>query len=230
METDRTKKDIAIDISKSIVSECPYVGSLVSEVIGSLIPNQRIDRISEFIKKLDSRVGKLEQQHVSDRFQEPEFVDLLENGFLQASRALSEERLDYLANLFEKTLTEEELNHIENKRILVLLGELNDVEIIMLQSYSTHPDEEPEFFERHKHILTPPAADKASPVTEFDKEAIFQSHRRHLIRLELIEPNFKKPRKGQLPDFDLKTGMIKASGYKITYLGQMLLNRITESV
>ena len=48
----------------------------------------------------------------------------------------------------------------------------------------------------------------------------------HLARLNLLRPGLKRPRRGEFPEFDEKTGMMKASGYRVTPLGYMLLARI----
>ena len=57
--------------------------------------------------------------------------------------------------------------------------------------------------------------------------ALKTSYRRHLQDLGLTRTRFKKPRRGELPDFDEKTGMMKASGADITRLGKMLLRYVS---
>jgi len=44
----------------------------------------------------------------------------------------------------------------------------------------------------------------------------------------LLKARFKKPKRGELPAFDDKTGMIKAQGYEITGLGRLLLRSIDQ--
>ena len=45
--------DIVAAISKVGVGMVPYVGSILGEIIGNVIPNQRIDRITQFVQHLD---------------------------------------------------------------------------------------------------------------------------------------------------------------------------------
>jgi len=49
------------------------------------------------------------------------------------------------------------------------------------------------------------------------------------VRLGLLKPRFKNVKKGSLPVFDEKTGMMKASGHSITRLGRMLLKYIDQT-
>lgn len=59
-ELDSNNVDRITSLTKGIVGSCPYGGALLSEVIGVLIPNQRIDRIAEFLKALDSKVSQID--------------------------------------------------------------------------------------------------------------------------------------------------------------------------
>lgn len=53
--------------------------------------------------------------------------------------------------------------------------------------------------------------------------ALHETYRDHLRRLGLVRATYKKPKKGELPKWDLKTGMLKAGSDMITPLGRLLL-------
>jgi hypothetical protein len=55
-----------------------------------------------------------------------------------------------------------------------------------------------------------------------------EAHRAYLIQLKLLHPKFQKPKKGQLLEFDEKTGMMLAQGYSLTPLGRLMLRCIGE--
>ena len=76
---------------------------------------------------------------VKDRLYENEGLDLFEEGLLQASRSISEERRRRLANLLAKSLSQEELKYAESKKLLNLLRELTDPEVLILLYYSEQP-------------------------------------------------------------------------------------------
>ncbi len=222
-----SKTDIAVGVAKGIVGAVPFAGSLIAEIVGNVIPNQRIDRISRFAQLLDERIGKLEQEVIKSRLNEPPNVDLLEDALIQASRATTEERLEQIANVLANGLTQEEINEGEAKRMLWLLGQLNDSEIILLRGNLVRTrgdvDADADFRAAHAAILAPDTTHMGSSEDEFEEAALKASYRQHLHDLGLLRPNFRKPRRGELPEFDEHTGMMKASGSDVTRLGRMLL-------
>jgi hypothetical protein len=223
-----SKPDYAALIAKGTVGAIPVIGGLVAEIVGTLIPNQRMDRIARFLEKLEARVGNLESDRLKARLMQSEGIDLLEDTFLQASRALSDERLGYLSALLGSSILEDFVSYQETKRLLALLSELNDVEIVILASHHErrHPQRDPDFWERHKSALEPRSATYGSSIREIDGAAIREIYRQHLIQLQLLRPSFRTPRRGEVPEFDENTGMMKASGYRLTSLGRLLLRRI----
>lgn len=128
--------DIATIIGKGLVGAIPFVGPLAAEIVGAIIPNQRIDRIESLLRILESKIAKEDRAKVEQRIKAPESVDIIEDGFIQASRALTEERKEYISSLLKNSLTNEDLKHIEYKRLLSILGELNDLEVLILKSHT----------------------------------------------------------------------------------------------
>ena len=220
------KTDLAVAFSKGVLGAIPIVGPLMAEIVGHVIPNQRLDRLEKFLLILEEKVKDVDSKVLKRRFGKEEFVDLLEDGMIHASRALSDERKEYIASVIENGIKEENLNALQKKLILNLLSELTDAEIIILQSYGIHPNERNEYFEKHKNVLTPPLATLGSSQDVIDDKAIYDAQKSHLERLGLLRRRFKKPRRGELPEFDDKTGMVKAQGYEITSLGRLLLRNI----
>jgi hypothetical protein len=83
----------------------------------------------------------------------PEFLDIFEDCMNQGIRTTSDKRLEYLASVLEKSLTEGQIKHLQTKRLLSILGELNDIEIIILQSYGFRNSRESEFRIQHKDVF-----------------------------------------------------------------------------
>lgn len=225
------KTDVATILSKGLIGAIPFIGPLAAEIVGTIIPNQRMARIEDFLKLLESKIAKEDRDKVQQKITSPESIDLIEDGFIQASRALSKERKDYIASLLKNSLTNDDLAHIEHKRLLSLLGELNDLEILILKSYTMPSEKEyaKEFWAQHVDALRVPTAYHGPFEKKSDKHALFHTHRRHLVNVSLLRPRFKKPKRGEYPEFDEKTGMVKAEGYKITTLGHLLLRSIDQN-
>jgi hypothetical protein len=138
-------------------------------------------------------------------------------------RALTPERLEYIASLMKNSLSEEDTKVIQQKKLMSLLGDLNDIEVILLRSYAKHPSSDKEFQEKHREILTPRPAYMGASEEALEEATMFESYREHLARLGLVQNHFVKPNKGELPEFDQQTGMIKASYRSLTPLGGILL-------
>ena len=220
------KHDIMATFSKGLFGTIPFIGSLTAEIVGNLIPNQRIDRIASLLKALESEIDDNERAKVEKRLLDEKSVDLMEDGFLQAARALSEDRIAYIASLLKNSLTDEDLEHMAYKKLLSLLGELSDLEVLILMSYSADIAERNEFREKHQDVLNTPQAYLGAPQELVDKNAIHEAHKAQLVRLGLLKLRFKKPKRGELPAFDETTGMVKANGHQITRMGRLLLRSI----
>ena len=225
------KADVIAIIGKGLLGAIPFVGPLAAEIVGTIIPNQRIDRIESILRLLEAKIAEDDRQKVRERIVSPEYVDLMEDGFWQAARALSEERKDYIASLLKNTLTDDELKHIEYKRLMSILDELNDLEILILKSKAIylHQDGYKEFWETHKNSLVLPTLTVGEATqAKIDKETIHKTHELHLTNLGLLKARFITSRQPQ-PEFDYETGKIKASGYNITMLGRLLLRSIDQA-
>jgi len=224
------KTDLAAVLSKGVLGGIPFIGPMMAEIVGVTIPNQRIDRIESMLEILESKITDGEKERIPLKINSEESIDLLEDSFIQTSRALSEERKEYIASLLKNSLTDDKLEHIEYKRLLSILGELNDVEIIILKSFVFRKGSEKGnlFWDKHKHILYRPLLTRTAPQDMVDKELIYDTHTAHMVRLGLLRINFRKPTRGELPKFDVNTGMIAAQSYDITELGILLLRSIDQ--
>lgn len=215
-------------IAKGLLGGIPFVGPLAAEVVGSLIPNQRIDRIESFLRKLEAKINEEDKDNIMERIKNPESIDLLEDSFIQASRALSEERKDYIASLLKNSLTDEKLKYIEYKKLLILLGDLNDIEILMLKLYvlKRNSPEYNEFLKLHRSTLAFRAPSRDSSQEEKDKYTVYQTHSRHLLSIGLLKSVFPRPREDTETMFDVDTGTLLATETQITPLGRLLLKSI----
>jgi len=212
--------------AKAALGAIPIAGSLLAEVAGSIIPNQRLDRIADFAAKLEERIKNLEEDQIRNELNDEEFTDLLEESLLQASRAVSAERRNYLASLVASSLTAKDIEHSEAKHLMRILGELSDVEILWLRYYAVPTiGGDSEFREIHQEVFKPIAATLSSSQEELDDHALRQSYRTHLVRLGLTR-EFSQKGKNGLPEFDNATGQPKVNRWEISQFGRLLLKNI----
>lgn len=219
IDTSSNKTDLSVSALKGLSGMIPIVGSLAAEVIGTLIPNQRMERINEYLHILGEKVANIEASVLENKFHEAGFIDLFEDSLFQAARALTQERKENIASLVKNSITDEKAEYLRYKYLLSLLSELNDVEILLLQSYVRHNDQE--FHSKHEDVLWKPLISD-----NWDEKIVHENYKEHLVRLGLLKYRFKKPKKGEFPEFDEKTGAMKSQGHDITSLGRILLRHV----
>lgn len=220
--------DKGVLLLKGITGAIPFIGPMIAEIVGEIIPRQRMDRMSELLHILNEKLSRLEisQDELSQKMKEEPYVNLLEEGMWQAARSSSSERKEYIASLLANGISSENLHEAEENILLEILSQLNDNEIIILYSYTMQVRRDSEFQRQHENILMKPLVHMGSNQEEQDKAAIYDTYRGKLVNLNLLRREFKKPKRGELPEFDEKTGMIKASGYSLTPLGRLFLKYI----
>jgi hypothetical protein len=231
-DLENKKQDYLAISLQGLAGMIPVAGSIVAEIIGELIPNQRTDRIVAFLIKLDEKVAHIEKEALEHKLRETENIDLFEDACFQASRALTDEKLEYIANAFANSLTQEEVAYLNKKKLMWLLGELNENEIIILRNYSypQYKGGSNGFYEKHRDIIYTPTPTNDSSDEERNEAYFKRAFRERLNQLGLIRPRYKKPKRNEFPEFDLRTGRIKSSGFEITPLGKLLVKFITQEM
>jgi hypothetical protein len=207
------------------------LGPLLAEVIGAVIPQRRYERIVDTLKIFNKKIEQLDEAVREAKIRDEAFQDILEEGVWQAARASTDERKGYIAAVLANSLTDEELSRVQQKRLLDILGELNDAEIIILLSYSFRSqDERIAFHQQHQQVLIVGSVALGGSEQDADQAAVHRTYKAHLIRLGLLRQQYKKPSKGKEIDFDFDNGTIAPSGTSITRLGRMFLKYLDAPV
>ncbi len=222
---DTNKEDIMSLFIKSIFGIVPF-GSPIAEAVTTVIPHQKLERLVDFVQVLNYKIKNAERKIEEHELKTEEFTNLLEEALGQASRALSKERLEYISSLLKNSLTDEELGHIEERESLSILNELNDAEIILLQSCLPIQYVSDEFLEKHKKILSITPLYQDCSTSEQDQQAFQKSYKEKLIRLGLLREIYQRYEQDELPEFNEETGRLKANHYQVSPLGYSLLRII----
>jgi hypothetical protein len=183
---DATGRDRAVAVARALGGAVPYAGSLIAELITEFIPGQRQDRIVEVLISVAERLDAVEEATLRERLREPENIALIEEAAYQAARAISEERRQQIANLVAEGITDDRRDYIESRRVLRLLGELDDAEVIILASY-LQKNREGDYRERHANLLGKRAAHLESSRHELDARTVRSAAEQHLGELWLLE-------------------------------------------
>src|SRR5436309_9927194 len=109
--------DYVASAVRALLGAAPFVGSLLTELAGVIIPNQRIDRVVKFAQVLEGKLSHLEQNLVRSQVTNEHFSDLMEEGLRQAAQSLTDERREYIASLIGTSLSSEQVAYIESKHL-----------------------------------------------------------------------------------------------------------------
>ncbi|WP_415713709.1 hypothetical protein [Maridesulfovibrio sp.] len=183
--------DKIMSVFKGVSSLVP-AGGFFAEIVTTLIPNQRIERITTFLKQLDDRVELLEEkeaQRFYERKADPEYIALFEDGAFHAARSTSEDRIKYISSAVINGMTREHISAVEARHLLGLLNEINDIEMVWLCHLSHKrglgvPDE---YYEKHYDILKPISRSLGQADEVYEAAALQDSYKDHLERLRLIK-------------------------------------------
>lgn len=219
------KEELGVAVVKGAAGAIPIAGPIIAELLGAVIVDKRRQRLEDTLAALSLKVSALEDSEVQRRLENPESLDLLEEGLHQAARALSEDRKLRIASIVGNALLDEALSRIEQKRLLSILGDLNDIELKILFWHAMHhvptrieyARNHPEVEGNLKGFVMPELAQRI---------AVHESYVAHLVQLRLLEPQYES--QPQLSLRDLSREAIRpprVTGHGITPLGEMLLEQ-----
>ena len=226
-EPQRNWVDLTVAAGRGAASLVPIIGPFFAEVIGVTIPRQRLDRVVKFITELEQRLESAEREIFEQQLSNDEFTDLLEEGFRQASRSLSDERRSYIASLIINGMNSEQIDIAESKHLLRILGEINDIEVVWLRFHTVATIMGDDGYrEKHREVLSPLFAHSGSNQRDIDKAALQKSYIEHLAQLGLLTPWYRTDMQTNTPEFDRSTGAMEVQRYDMSSLGTMLLREI----
>lgn len=209
-----TSQDRLATVAKGVVGACPFIGPLAAEAIGTLIPNQRLDRVVEFLRNLDGEVHRLDSR--LEKFEKnvckAEGLDIMEEGLIQAACSISSERKERLARLVGRSLSVAEVKYEESRKLLNLYRDLTDPEILWLLYFSLNPvfgaGPHQDLVKKHPDVLMPISREMGAPQDKVDRAALQDSYKNTLMRFGLIE--------------------LRGKSHQTTSLGRLLVRYIRE--
>lgn len=215
--------DKAVAATKGAAGLVPMFGGPLAEVIGVAIPGQRADRIANYVRQLSARLDQIDADMRDGLASNAEKIDLIEEGGYQAARATSRERIERIVAAVQRGLAEDDVDVVRRKRLLIMLGELDDDELNLLNAYGrSYAGRDRSAFER---VNRPNPIHMQSGRDEIERNHLYDLGRAHLIRLGLLKKNYGTVKKGQLPEFDPRAGDFKHS-VEVSGLGRMLLTEV----
>ncbi|MFT7052521.1 MAG: hypothetical protein ACJAU1_000065 [Psychromonas sp.] len=219
-----SEKDDLVSLLKGSAGIVPFAGGLLAEVISSVIPNQRIDRIADYLEELSKRLIEFEYQQIKEN---KLYRDLFEDTIIQASRSLSSERNQYLAQFVKNTLDLSQDHYAVQKKLLFILQELTDSDIQFLTEVRNHG------FNKAAEPFTPKLLShselNSNPSRDFETVSLGM-HILTLERLDLVKVK-RAVEDEEYPDsnVDSYTGLVEITECETSKIGELLLNSIQTS-
>lgn len=220
--------DRRIALIRALAGMVPGLGPIFAELIDQVLPNYRIERLEKFVEQWGQAIAALEQDHaeILKQLKTQNNVDLFEEGAFQSVRAVSDERIKRIARLVASGISEDEGRSIETKRLLRLLSEIDDQEIIVLMSYLDEYRGDRAFHQRHQNIFDIKRDFIGAPKENTEFNAMRNLMRIRLKNLGLLEINKNTTDKSIDTAVWSDLEMIKKHGAKVTPIGRLLLDRM----
>jgi hypothetical protein len=188
-----TSADVVAAAARGVSGAIPWAGGAVGEILSSFIPNQKLERVARFAELLAAQVDAVEAKQAlfEARIKTAEGSDLLEEGIVQASRAVSRDRQQRIAAILAAGLTADELRYDRTRKLLTILESLTDSEILLLLFYSRTPTIgspwHKELMNQHPELLRPASRENGAPASERERGAIRDSYERTLLANGLLD-------------------------------------------
>lgn len=170
---------------KGLVGWMPWIGPILAEAVGSMIPNQRLDRVESLLKSVQSQLS--DQGYKMNRLrEESEARNLLEAAIVRASQTPWDEKIEYFANLLVSGLTADKVKQSETIHLMKLLEEINDIQLLILRSNLGTPPEQDAFVKQHPEVFKVKRDYFGGDPQEREEATIFNSYKQDLERLGLL--------------------------------------------
>jgi hypothetical protein len=213
-------------VAKTLLGSLPVAGPLLVAVFDEIVPVFRAERLQGFAEELDIRLNDTPRETLIERLKEPARYDILEDALWQAVRTSSRTRLAHLATIVANGMKASDADEIDRRHLLTLLGQLNDVQVLLLSLYGrTSMASRNEYWDKHKEALEHTPATMGSPTPVVDRDRIRDSYGEQLLQLGLLEKNYWTRSSRDELKFDRK-GRLEGGTLDISYLGRLLLREI----
>lgn len=146
--------DYGLSAMKALLSLGPG-GGFVAELISAVLPEQRADRMARYVTALAERLNQVEALASGKGIAGlgGEQVSLFHAGGEAAVKAPQPERVERIAKVVAEGILGSDLAAAQARRMVDLLSELSDDDVVQLCSHVAPFKDDPDWRERHGEIL-----------------------------------------------------------------------------
>jgi hypothetical protein len=129
------QSDLLATAIRTGLSVAGPVGAIVGEFITEFVPARRVDRLHDWIEKLDDRLKGVEEEFKQRLASSNDFAALAEQAAVSAVRTGSSDHRADLAHLLKHGLSKSNAEMIGEQALMSLRDRLNDAQVIILMAY-----------------------------------------------------------------------------------------------
>lgn len=150
---DASARDYVVALGSAAVAYLPVAGPLLSSVITEAIPRRQQQRMIEFVRLLNSALGRLESRIDQEFVKSDEFADTLEQFLQSAGRARNMENRRFFAAALARSATNERPDQSERALLLDTLDAVRPLHLSVLAAVVTDP-QPPDRASEYFHVST----------------------------------------------------------------------------
>jgi len=217
--------DVISSLVKAGANLVPYAGPFIAEIVGNLIPNQRLDRVTKFLEILNSKIESMKDEIDILRLKtDNNLLILFEKSLICSTQTNSKEKYYYYSDFVVSCFLPNATEQMQKERILSILSELNDIEVLHLIYYSFNPTigMQNSFISKYKDVLFPHQRTMNEPMEHGYNDYFKELYLDNLERLRLIHRDIEVDRNTKMPIIDIFTKQFKKGYASITPLGMII--------
>lgn len=216
LELSNNATDYITSAVKSAFGVIPIAGPAAQELLGIIIPNQRMDRVVRFIELLGAEFEILHEQveMLLNRMKGSHYSSLFYKACVGSADSLNSERINYIKNIFVYGLQQDDLQIYKAEGLLNLLNRITDIEVVYLRFYyllNWDVTQAKEYQEKTGIQFFLPIIEGGMTREELDNEVAKGVYLNNLVNYGLLEIKRDKKGKGQ---------------YKCSSIGDLLIRTI----
>jgi hypothetical protein len=138
-------------VVKSGVNLIPILGPALSEIVTSVIPNQKLDRVIAYLELIAKHLGEEKLEEIKKL---PERIALIEEGVYAAGFTTQKSKLKRLAYVVINGLNKEEIENDYQVKLMDIVKQLSELDVLVLELHAkrTQGDRE-NFFKMHQQTF-----------------------------------------------------------------------------
>ncbi|MGL1893377.1 MAG: hypothetical protein OCD02_17200 [Spirochaetaceae bacterium] len=129
--------DVVNSAIKSTLGAVPLAGTFLGELVSAIIPNQRMDRVTDFLKLLSTRFEDIEDKCKSNL----DALFLLEEGIRISAKTNNKKKREWITSIIGKGIYEEIEPNITEK-FIAILEDITYEQVIILIYFHTKENNE----------------------------------------------------------------------------------------